>query len=216
MAVHGMLQIYSNDGSTSLFYDSAATPGTSYVVNETGLMNRADTQVYTYTGNKKFIGFADVANATVPTYAIGDFTSTVPVADYLTLYIVEEEEKPSSNKYEVLYNDEVIGIVAPGEKLVIHCAGDTMEYNLVVRPASDGPVMITFTVDGTTYQAENGMTWKQWCNSEYNTDGFYHDADFIQTVNKANGYYIAVYPTDAIIANNNYTLKYAGGGGDID
>lgn len=32
--------------------------------------------------------------------------------------------------------------------------------------------LISFTVDGTTYQAENGMTWGAWINSEYNIDGF--------------------------------------------
>lgn len=31
------------------------------------------------------------------------------------------------------------------------------------------PTTITFTIDGTTYQAEDGMTWEQWVNSDYNT-----------------------------------------------
>ena len=60
--------------------------------------------------------------------------------------IVEEEEKPSSNKYEILYNDEIIGVVAPGEKIVIHCAGDIMEYNLVVRHEPE-PEPSGFTVE---------------------------------------------------------------------
>lgn len=29
--------------------------------------------------------------------------------------------------------------------------------------------LITFTVDGVEYQAEEGMTWVDWCNSKYNT-----------------------------------------------
>lgn len=29
--------------------------------------------------------------------------------------------------------------------------------------------MISFTIDGTSYQAEEGMTWYEWCNSDYNT-----------------------------------------------
>lgn len=33
--------------------------------------------------------------------------------------------------------------------------------------------IITFTVDGTEYQAEEGMTWAKWCDSSYNTDGFF-------------------------------------------
>ena len=35
--------------------------------------------------------------------------------------------------------------------------------------------IITFTIDGVEYEAEEGMTWGEWCDSEYNTDGFYMD-----------------------------------------
>lgn len=34
------------------------------------------------------------------------------------------------------------------------------------------PTLITFTVGSTTYQAEEDMTWYEWCNSEYNTSSF--------------------------------------------
>lgn len=33
--------------------------------------------------------------------------------------------------------------------------------------------LITFTIEGTTYYAEKGMTWGEWVNSEYNIGGFY-------------------------------------------
>lgn len=33
-------------------------------------------------------------------------------------------------------------------------------------------VIISFTIDGTSYQAEEGMTWAQWIDSDYNTGGF--------------------------------------------
>lgn len=35
----------------------------------------------------------------------------------------------------------------------------------VVTPTRN---LITFTIDGTSYQAEKGMTWQQWVDSEYN------------------------------------------------
>ena len=44
-----------------------------------------------------------------------------------------------------------------------------MIYNL----AHDGIKLITFTIDGVTYQAEPGMTWEEWVNSKYNTIGAY-------------------------------------------
>ena len=31
----------------------------------------------------------------------------------------------------------------------------------------DGPTMINFTIDGTSYQAEEGMTWGEWVDSQY-------------------------------------------------
>lgn len=31
--------------------------------------------------------------------------------------------------------------------------------------------LISFTIAGTSYQAEEGMTWEEWVESEYNTDG---------------------------------------------
>ena len=38
-----------------------------------------------------------------------------------------------------------------------------MIYNL----AHNGNKLITFTINGTTYQAIDGMTWGEWVNSEY-------------------------------------------------
>lgn len=35
------------------------------------------------------------------------------------------------------------------------------------------PTIITFTIGGTTYQAEEGMTWGEFCDSEYSNGGFY-------------------------------------------
>ena len=34
--------------------------------------------------------------------------------------------------------------------------------------------LITFTVDEVQYQAEEGMTWEEFVNSEYNTDNLIH------------------------------------------
>lgn len=64
--------------------------------------------------------------------------------------------------------------------------------------------LITFTIIGAKYNAKNGMTWVEWCESEYNTFGF-------ECVG-ANVYYggIAtidnVKATDVIEANASYTI----------
>ena len=36
---------------------------------------------------------------------------------------------------------------------------------------------ISFTISGVTYKAKSGMTWKQWVDSAYNTDGWEYDVD---------------------------------------
>lgn len=35
--------------------------------------------------------------------------------------------------------------------------------------------LLEFTVDGVAYQFEDGMTWKEWCDSSYNIAGFIYD-----------------------------------------
>lgn len=50
-------------------------------------------------------------------------------------------------------------------------------YGQSVRPVEDDNIqldviMINFTLDGVSYQAESGMTWFEWVNSEYNTIGY--------------------------------------------
>lgn len=69
------------------------------------------------------------------------------------------------------------------------------------------PTTITFTIGGTTYTAEEGMTWAEWCSSSYNTGGFavvgnYIEANSEYVYEKSTG--IAVAPTGAINANGVY------------
>ena len=44
------------------------------------------------------------------------------------------------------------------------------------RPLVESVPLIEFTIAGVTYSAEEGMTFAQWCDSEYNTGGFYVNA----------------------------------------
>lgn len=71
-------------------------------------------------------------------------------------------------------------------------------------------VPISFSINGKTYQAEEGMTWAQWCDSKYNTDGWYikdatapvdstgqnqiHNPDYNDTYGMQSGYYV-IYAT---------------------
>lgn len=80
--------------------------------------------------------------------------------------------------------------------------------------------LITFYIDNREYQYEEGMTWKEWINSEYNTDNFV----FYRNVIKNNGYrcdglyvytngrHIYVEGTDYIDEKYIYKFFYGGSG----
>lgn len=72
--------------------------------------------------------------------------------------------------------------------------------------------LISFAIDGTTYQAEEGMTWAEWVESEYNTDGLYDvlstngsivrtDKPFYMYLNSS-----VVYNVDTIVADATYKI----------
>lgn len=39
--------------------------------------------------------------------------------------------------------------------------------------------LISFTIDGVEFWAENGMTWAQWYESSYNTSPVYIEIDYL-------------------------------------
>lgn len=66
--------------------------------------------------------------------------------------------------------------------------------------------LISFTVSGTEFQAEDGMTWSEWCDSDYNTHGAYINlGNGAMTVwwqtHTATKFY-AVSTTDSIVSEN--------------
>lgn len=68
--------------------------------------------------------------------------------------VVSWDEVENATSYEVLADGTSIGTV----------------------DATPTPTLISFTINGTTYQAESGMTWQQWVDSSYNTAKYYIDS----------------------------------------
>lgn len=63
------------------------------------------------------------------------------------------------------------------------------DYTKLVVDGTNYPiVMISFTIAGTTYQAEEGMTWGEWIESSYNTSGYYLSGTNIQ--NRSSGLFV--------------------------
>lgn len=75
---------------------------------------------------------------------------------------------------------------------------------------------ISFTVNGKSYQALDGMTWAEWVESDYRGTVYlwYVSGSNIEC-DSVNYHYIIdnVTPTDVIVANANYTVTDLGGGG---
>ena len=71
-----------------------------------------------------------------------------------------------------------------------------------------GGNIITFAIDGIEYQAEEGMTWGEWIESEYNTDGWYiNNYNFILSDSNEQVYGVnddLIYQTDTISNNETY------------
>ena len=86
-----------------------------------------------------------------------------------------------------------------------------MIYNL----AHNGNKLITFTIDGTTYQAIDGMTWGEWVDSEYNVNQEYFLEANIIFIHNMSGRVERVAEataTDTIKDNSAYVLILMGGG----
>lgn len=67
---------------------------------------------------------------------------------------------------------------------------------------------INFTIDGKSYEADEGMTWEQWVNSTYNTDGFFirSDSSRLELVDKTKNYTLTIIPTNTITADETYIM----------
>lgn len=78
--------------------------------------------------------------------------------------------------------------------------------------------LINFTVDGTIYQAEDGMIWGEWVRSKYNTDGFLIDESYGQGfVHDSNlfGIYLCDDLSEVYASHNIYSTMYETGPGTL-
>ena len=81
----------------------------------------------------------------------------------------------------------------------------------------DGAKLISFTIKGTTYQAEEGMTWGEWVASDYNIGGMYVEGNYIRSapaIAICNKYNYMVSPSDIITDGYAYSTIASGGSTD--
>ena len=78
-----------------------------------------------------------------------------------------------------------------------------------------GNTMITFYINNQPYQAEDGMTWYEWCNSSYNTTSTISCIDDMDYVRLPNGELadsndLLIFGRNTIISNAYYKTYYDG------
>lgn len=165
-----------------------------------------------------------VTTATLTVVGWSNNTQTVNVTGVTASNTVLVTYAPSS---KAAYTEADIYCTAQGAgTLTFACTtapteAITVNVMIIVNPIS----VISFTVhlsgsNDTVYNAESGMTWTEWCNSSYNTDGYYIDNELI--MNSSGGYflrkqnqYVAEIPTDVVVDGTTYNLiPYSQPGGE--
>jgi hypothetical protein len=66
--------------------------------------------------------------------------------------------------------------------------------------------LISFTINGTSYQAEEGMTWAEWVASSYNTGGYTLSGTYISAPDGG-----SVYDTTQMRRVSSSTIIVSGG-----
>ena len=94
--------------------------------------------------------------------------------------------------------DAAVAAVA-GMTALTNAEIDTIWHNAMVT-------LISFTINGDSYQAEEGMTWQEWVNSDYNVnDNFYISGNYIYRRSPSGAVSTAT-PSSLIQENSNYTV----------
>lgn len=131
------ISIYSNDGTSLLYSNGDWYTGYNIEVTETGL---AHTEGFdnSYDHEKSILGFATSANATEPTYAVGD---TFQISADTTLYVIEAK----SNGVTVEYNGLVVATVEGGNTATLPIKDKKMKSDIMITvPESSGEVLPEF------------------------------------------------------------------------
>lgn len=130
------------------------------------------------------------------------------------LYVITDDEDYLDEKYAPLYTYGTEDIGTSGT--VLETGKLHFVYEIDGSSSGGGadtpsvPTLIDFTIGITDYQAEEGMTWAQWCDSEYNTCGCIYEGvdgwiygetlDHIVSTNS-----IPIIASDIITSGTNYT-----------
>lgn len=155
-SVYGVTKLSSSTSSTSTTL--AATP--SAVKAAYDLANGRQEKLVSGTNIKTINGTSILGSGDI-TISGGSSDANVKAVD--TGDVIDDV---NVNYATTTYVDGLIGDINS-------TLGDINSVLESIINGGSGVSLITFKIDDTEYQAENGMTWEEWINSEYNINEFY-------------------------------------------
>lgn len=195
----------ANDGTT---YTFDVTLSSGYVI-DTVTLSDSDEQTGKLTG-KTDTTFSILAGS-------GGIFQTITITSKQGGSSQKSYDLSSSSKWSALSDGEhAVQIVAKGTGY-----RDSAK-STGVTVTKGGATLINFTINGTSYQAEEGMTWQQWVDSSYNTSGgrYFISGGYLKWTNgsvygpTSNSSSTNPKATDTPQANAVYTEATSGGGID--
>ena len=122
--------------------------------------------------------------------------------DEETAYSTDIGDGWMNTEYKTITITSKLSEVTNGEALLAWLQANAKKQGGV----NSTPTLISFTIGGTPYQAEEGMTWREWVDSEYNFNFFISN----QAIGDGGGDIIdGVAPDDVIVANRTYFKSLA-------
>lgn len=110
----------------------------------------------------------------------------------------------------VSISDNILTITDNSEMMTLF---DILVDDEVAQTVNIDTKLISFTIAGTTYQAEEDMNWTEWVASGYNTGGFHIRSDSRFIYNSDNDYIDDAVITDLIRHGIAYNIYINHGGG---
>lgn len=142
---------------------------------------KTNTYNYKYTGNYNLPVISKVETSKTSNSITATVTATKGTNNISKYYYSIDngstftESTSNSYTFNNLSNNTNYRIVAK----VMDTNGKYSNSYVISEKIEDSSNLITFTFEDTVYKAENGMTWEEWIDSEYNTwryptNGFYN------------------------------------------
>lgn len=148
-----------------------------------------------------------------PSNSIGGYDGFVEI-DGVEVLTAPGSQTQTTKTYDWTVPD---GVTSISISLAYLTSAGVSRGTIVVTTSSGSSNLITFTIEGTSYQSVPGMTWEEWVQSTYNTDNLWRvdQGNLVLRDGPYSGtFYIVqfssedVSPSDEIVSGRSYTTQF--------